>query len=295
VAASAVLIAGAAAQDQPAPNAPEPPASPGAAVPGNPPPEHEKPPLTQARFAQPTWHIEVEPEVWYAAPGGTIRLPGSTATTRPEFFNLDSPRVSPMATVQVRDGDWRLAVSGMTFSEQDRGSVRGGSGEFGGRAFAPGDRVISTLDFSTFQMEAGYRLPVSGLLAGENVPDFFAMWEVVGGVRFIDVNLDMRFPSGPTGVHEFFGNPFVGVRLAMEISHGFSVELAGNIGAIGSGDRLALSDDVIVGLMWRPTPNLGVRVGYRQVAFVLKSGSGAEEFKWDGALAGLHVGAVLRF
>jgi hypothetical protein len=251
--------------------------------------------LTQQRFAQPAWRIQFEPEVWFCAPGGEFRLAGSTSSSRVEFFNLDDPRVSPMGTLHVRDGDWRLAVSGMTFAERDRGTVKQFTGEFGGQAFTPGTRVVSTLDFTSAQFEVGYRLPVSGLLAGENIPDFFATWEAVGGVRFMDVDFDLRFPTGTADAHEFFTTPYLGFRLAMEMSHGFTVEVEGSAGYFGGGDRSAFSDDVNVGFMWRPHPNIGVRAGYRQIAFILKSGSGAERFEWDGALAGLHAGVVVRF
>jgi hypothetical protein len=234
--------------------------------------------------------------VWFAAAGGNVRLPGSRESAQLETFNLDNPRMSPMGSLQVRDGDWRLAVSGLAFSTRDRGTVRGDFGEIGGQGFVPGTPVTSTMDVASFQFQAGYRLPVSGLLAADIVPDFYATWEVVGGVRFVDVNYDLRFPSGSAGAHEFFASPVVGFRLAMEMTYGFSVEVEGDLGGFSDGgDRTVFSDVVNVGLLWRPQPNIGVRVGYRQVAFNLSSGKGAETFKWDGALAGLHAGLVLRF
>jgi hypothetical protein len=253
-------------------------------------------PPKQLKYIQPPWHIQFEPEVWYVAPGGTLRLPGGSAEENLANFNLDNPRVSPLGSLSVREGDWRLAVGGMAFSTNDRGSVQGDSGNMGGQPFVPGTPVTSSLDFTTFQMEAAYRLPVSGLLAGDPIPDFYATWEAVGGVRFFDVDFNLRFPTGDTGVHEFFASPVIGVRLAMEMTYGFTIELEGDIGAFGDGgNRTVFTDDIVVGIMWRPQENIGVRVGYRQVAFTLASGDGNDKFRWDGALAGLHAGVVLRF
>src|ERR1043165_8136711 len=170
VAAAALCCApGAVAQENLGPNPPP------AGIPTPQPPGQPEP-----RYIQPTWTIEAEPAMWYVAPGGFIQLPGGITVSSElllQDLNLDNPRPSPFMELHVREEFWRLTVSGVEFQTHGRGSVQQSTGTVGGQSFAPGTPVSSSLDFASFKVEAGYRLKVSGLLAGENVPDYFAMWE----------------------------------------------------------------------------------------------------------------------
>jgi len=48
-------------------------------------------------------------------------------------------------------------------------------------------------------------------------------------VRFYDFRFDLNLPSGHAGAHEFAATPYVGVRLAMEIVYGFSVDVGASL------------------------------------------------------------------
>ena len=46
---------------------------------------------------------------------------------------------------------------------------------------------------------------------------------------------------------------------------------------------------------WRPHPNVGVQIGWRQVAYWLNDGEGEDEFEYNGRMAGIQGGLVIRF
>jgi len=121
------------------------------------------------KLAEPPYTIQFEPSVWYASPGGKLRLPGGTSTHWIDTFNLDSPRLSPYGELHLREGNWRLGFGAMAYREHSRGSIQGDFGRSGGGVRA-GDSVSASLDFTTFQGEVGYRLPVSGTYTGEEKP-----------------------------------------------------------------------------------------------------------------------------
>ena len=79
----------------------------------------------------------------------------------------------------------------------ERDSVADFSGFLGPHPFAPGDRLSSSLDFVSGQFQAAYRLPWRLGHPGE---DFAGLVDVIGGIQFIDINLDASAPSGAISV-----------------------------------------------------------------------------------------------
>ena len=51
----------------------------------------------------------------------------------------------------------------------------------------------------------------------------------------------------------------------------------------------------MVGFQWDPTANFGAQIGYRQLLFGLEADDAPAEFAWQGGLAGVYAGAVVRF
>src|SRR3954463_1854038 len=218
-------------------------------IPAPPPSEPEAPPAL--RLAQPPYTIQFEPSVWYASPGGKLRMPGGSSTHWIDTFNLDSPRLSPYGELHLREGNWRLGFCAMSSREHPRGPIQNDFGEIGGVGFGPGDRTPASLDFTTFQAEVGYRLPISGVATGKEQPEFLATNELVAGVRFYDFRFDLDLPSGHTGAHEVAGTPYIGLRLAMEIVYGFTVDVEASLAGFDDGRDLTIfGSDIVVGVMW---------------------------------------------
>jgi hypothetical protein len=241
------------------------------------------------------WTVQFEPSGWYVAPGGRVRLPGAPASTPRVFvtdLNLDSPRWTPFGELHLRSGDWRLTLSGMAFSSSDRGAVQGGPGQIGSVIFDAGDLLTSTLDFTSVEASAAYTFN-EHLGGSEN---FIGTIDALGGVRAYDVDFRIQGPAGSDSDDRFFAHPFVGAKVSMDIMRDFTIDVQLDLGYFpqgGGGD--ALGYEVVAGFQWRPTPNLGVQIGYRDLAWSLVSGSGDDRFDYTGALQGLYVGGILRF
>lgn len=254
------------------------------------------------------WVLKFEPSVWYVATNGDLLLPGSAGSGNGQSIpvadlNLDSPRASPMGELQVRRGDWRINIGGLGFSTGDRGSRASAPGQIGGAAFAAGDTIESSIDFTTLSIDGAYAFHrfEHGTLdsGGTRIRSSLA---ALAGVRALDIDIQAQVftpgssaPSGSTGGDDFHAHPYGGLRWEMDLVEQFTVDLSGSIGGMTLGDSQSWSTDIIVGFQWNPTPHFGAQIGYRQLLFGTESGEAPSEFSWNGGLAGVYAGAVLRF
>ena len=247
--------------------------------------------------SQSDWVLQVEPSAWYAAPGGELRLPGGGQELGFEQINLDSPRWSPTVEVNVRDDKWRFVFGASCFAAHDRGSLAEDAGQIGSLAFAEGDSLSSSMEYTTVEMSAGYnffRRKLSERKKGGF--NYVAAAEVLGGVRLHDVSFDISSGGATTSADEFFAEPFGGLRFGVDLAENFAIDVTMTLGAFSDGgNREAFSWDTVAGFQWYPARNIAVEIGYRQLALSLSSGSGGSEFEWTGATAGLFVGASIRY
>jgi len=261
-------------------------------------PEAAKGPADEAAQSN-RWTLRVQPVVWYAGYSGKLVLPGqsvgSSKTTVGEL-NADNPRLTPAGSIQVGSGNWTFGVSGAVFSVNDRSATLARSGEIGSIAFSPGDTLRSSMDFSTLEATVAYRLgrwDLDGSKAGgvKVVPTL----DVLAGARLYDTEYDItRVGGGSTSTDKFFAEPIAGVRGSVELAERFTIDVQLSMGAM-AGSRETFSWDVMAGFSWHPVEHLGIVVGYRNLAFDLKSGDGTNKFQHDGAIAGLYFGIDVQF
>lgn len=250
------------------------------------------------------WSASIEPAAWYVAAGGNVTMPrqsgGTNNSTHLSVLNMDSPDLAATGEINLRNGDWRVTLRGFSFSTTNNTTLANG-GQIGDINFGSNTPFESSLDFAAFELEGAYNLYHRDLRA---LPKGHAMhvdWDVVAGVRLYDVEwqisrTDIAGPGVTTeSANEFFYEPEVGGKLSMEFYDRFTVDAQVSVGALPFGDRSTFSVDVIAGFTYRPIENVGVQIGYRQLAFELADGDGAEEFRYRGALAGLYFGAVIKF
>lgn len=258
----------------------------------------DSPPPADAPGAYtPGWTLEIEPSGYYLAPAGDILLPSSGAPGNEislEDLNMDSPRWGPLLELNLRKDKWRLNAIGFWFSAEDRGSTQDTAGRVGSLSYAAGDRLSTTLDFWSAEASVGYRLINAPLgprdEGGHNL--VFGL-EPIAGVRIIDAEFDVaRTAGGSTGAGETFIEPILGAKIDLEIIEQFSIEVQNTFGYWPDS---SFSWDIIPAFSWRPVPWFAAQIGYRQLLFDLESGDGTGTFAWEGAVAGLFVGASLRF
>lgn len=263
-----------------------------------------------AKFSlAPKWTVQFEPSAWFVSPGGDMRLPaGATATSSPEFeiadLNIDSPRLSPFGKVHLRSGNWTFGLMGFGYSI-DRSVVLSRELRAGNAVGFAGEKMRTSFDFASFEATGGYRLLESDLVRdADGTADVIASLDGLFGARLYDLDVDVRVEPGPlrdptpdsvrADASEFFIEPIVGMKGELELYEQVTVNVQLSAG-YGPWDNTSVSWDVIAGFAWRPTPHVGVQIGYRQLAFRLESGEGGNEFQYTGSLAGLYFGLFFRF
>jgi hypothetical protein len=259
----------------------------------------DTPPVAEALDARATlYQIQVQPRLWYMGVSGDLRLPGTpaaTPSTTLNELNLDNPRASPYGDATIRFGRWSVNVSAAG-SSGDRSTTAQAAGQIGGFTFNAGDPLRSSFDFLTAEASVGYSLGTWGLSPKpDNTFGFDADLAAVGGVRLYDISAGVGATTPTTAqADEFFIEPIVGGRLEMNLATNFSIDVQSTFGAF-PGDRSSFSWDIELAFSWRPVPNLGLQLGYRNMYINLEAGEGIETFEWDGGAAGLFAGLQLRF
>ena len=169
---------------------------------------------------------------------------------------------------------------------------------------APGDPLKVDFSITSAEITAGYSIwgrvfcAPSFTQRPECAVDSLARVYLIGGGRFFNASFDVRRETGTTAsaaADEFFVEPIIGVRTELELARDFTIDLQVAGGGLPLGDKSSFSFDVAAGFQWRPIPNLGIQIGYRQLIYSLSDGKGTGEFKYSGALAGLFTGVVIRF
>lgn len=263
-------------------------------VPETAPAQEEKAPPLGA--TQPDWKFQFEPSAWYAGASGKVRIagaPASSGTVRINDLHLDNPKLTPAGELHVRTGNWRFGF-GTFFFSQNRLQTMGVGGQLGTVTFTPGDQVYSKMEQNEYVPVVGYEFWRRGSEPSDAV-EFLGRLEVFGGARLDDVEFSFSRGAAAASQSEFFGQAIIGIKGSMEIAEQFSIDLETSAGGWPGGDDYAWSWDITVGFMWRPIPNVGVQLGYRNLVNELRSGNDAQRFYYNGGLAGLFFGAVVRF
>ncbi len=244
------------------------------------------------------WTLRFEPSLWYVSPGGSFEMPDSTVgEIRCEDLNLDSPRPSFFGELQVQQDRYGLLASAAIFDAQDRGAIAEQGGVIDGVPFSTGDRLVTTLEFVSVEAAAWYRFYENprGEMPGGGFR-YRPSWDLLAGGRIYDIGLDIDAPAGRASESAFFAEPYVGIRFSMDLAERFTVDVTGSIGYFNDGhESRSLSWDIIAGFQWSPTNNFGMQIGFRQLAFRLHDGGDQGAFEFNGAMAGLYGGVVLRF
>jgi hypothetical protein len=245
------------------------------------------------------WTLKFQPSAWYAAPGGKIRMPGSPESigmTRLENLNLDSARVSPYMQLHWRNGDWRVSLSTSYVSERDRSLLAREDGFLGPIQYATSDQIKSSLSVFNLELTAARKIDLPDSLTGNPTGSFSSRLEAMGGLRFQHFDADFETHGADVSANEAFGFPVVGLRYSMEIVRRFSIDVHADFGGFAfGGGRSAWGTDIVAGFQYRPLDNLGVEIGYRLMSFHTRTGRGSDRYQYDGALAGIFFGAVLKF
>lgn len=273
-------------------------------------------PESQTRFKlddDRTWTIQIEPSVWFVAPAGRVQMPGGTTEGGQVFvseLNLDSPRPSPYFELHLRRDRWRLGTSGFWLSESDRTARVNEAVQLGTLALLTGDRVKSSLDFWSFEAVAAYRFldgwpgslarPTDDPNGTGGLPLALSV-DALAGFRVYSVDLAVDRLAGVGGPASnvsddgLWAEPILGIKADAEIYEQFTVDFQTSFGIQPFTDHDSWSFDIQVDGTWRPWPNVGIQIGYRQLVYRLNDGKANEQFLFRGSAAGLFAGIEIRF
>lgn len=246
------------------------------------------------------WTLQFELLAHYIAPAGDITMPNSSGMDSEDVsvdeVNIDDNRVSPYIDLHLRRDKWRISVSGFWFSLDDRGATADETFQFGDLAIAAGDELESSFDFWTLEAVGSYRVfqdqterNSRGVIgAGVGV-------DLLAGVRLFDVDFEISAPAGTQSADNLWAQPVAGARMEVAIWEDFGFDVTSAFGYFPAGDSTSFSWDIVAAFHWRPWENVGIQIGYQQLAVTLEDGDDEDEFKWEGGMAGLFGGVLIRF
>lgn len=244
------------------------------------------------------WSLRLSGRAWYVAPSGDLQLSsqnGLGSTVQLADLNLDKPRVTPFVQLDLQADKWLLTLSGGGVSVSGL-SLSPGAVQIGNTAVGAGQAVDAKFEYTTVQAMVGYKIyayDLSNDREGDTGDTAFRL-HALGGIRVHDLSAQAQRPGVAGSLSEDSRTTvdlIAGLRGELQIARQFAIEVDLSAGALDS----SYSWDIAAAFAYRPCTNFGVQVGYRNLGVQVKDGSGNNQFKWDGALAGLFVGAQLRF
>lgn len=245
------------------------------------------------------WTIEINPRLWWVSPSGDIHFPGGSNDVSIEDLNLDTPELTPAGSLAINADRFRFSFFGASYS-RNAAFTTVSPLAVGSISLLPTGPSESSFDLGMYELTVGYRFlqrdfkhhSETSAESADLILDLYGL----AGARMYDLNIDVsQVGTGTSSVDEFFIEPIIGVRTELTIIRDFSVNLQLDGGGFGDSDRSSFSFNVGVDFQWCPLPWIGVQIGWRQVFYSFEDGDSTDKFKYDGALAGLFAGVVLRF
>ncbi len=243
------------------------------------------------------WQIDIEPAVWFVGLSGNIRLPRSTVGNSPQRdfddLNLDNPRFEPIAEINVRRGPWRGTLRGAYFESDEH--LSGLSGRLGDVTFSAANTLAASLDFTSIELEGAYTVLGRPQVVDDRIT-FDPRIDVIAGVRVYgeEFSIENLSTGASQSSSEWYIHPQVGSKLNMEFYEDFTIDVQLTVGGLPGNDE-SYGVDIIAGFQWRPTPHVGMQIGYRALFFGATSGDGSGESRINGTVQGLYGGVTLRF
>lgn len=237
-----------------------------------------------------TWNLRAQVRAWYVGASGDLQLSGATSQkVDVRDLQVDQPRIRPYGELNLQSGPLLLTLSGASASS-GQSSVFGRTATVGTLALTPGTPIDARLSIDLVQASVGYRV-FTYLFddRGDNVIRIHAL----GGIRAWNVESTVTSLAGGGGTARLdrsFINGYAGIKAGLQLVRTCSLEVEVNAGA-GSGT----SAEIAAGFSWRPVEWGAIEVGYRAAFLNGIRGDGAGKSGFEGKLAGLFFGVVLRF
>jgi hypothetical protein len=154
--------------------------------------------------------------------------------------------------------------------------------------------LTSDLEYIEF---GGFYRPLRGTVDVDGKPRDWLIDGLVGG-RYTYLNQEVSFaalPNSPSKSKSWV-DPFFGARARLDLDDHFVFEVRGDIGGFGVGSDFTWNTHALLGYRFPLfSAEAQVFAGYKALAQNYKSGSGADEFRWDVVLRGPVFGMNVKF
>jgi hypothetical protein len=234
--------------------------------------------------AKSRWEFVMAPYLWMPGLSGDVTVKGIPAHVNIPFSDiLKDLNFTGQVHLEAWKDRWGLFLDTLylNLSSDAQGIV--GSGDSGFQAW--------TVEFGGF-----YRFAMCPL--GKDEKTALTMEAMVGGrywnmLATLDLSLPLTHTIVDTSGRKEWIDPFVGVRMRLDLSNKFSVSLRGDVGGFDVGSKFTYNAVGLVG--YNISPVVSVWLGYRVLGVNYESGSGFNKFKFDGTFYGPITGIVFRF
>lgn len=243
------------------------------------------------------WRVQIEPILWFPSLSGDLNVKSSRSISA-ENLDIDEPELTPSGQIKIRTGtepgSWWFVMSGFGFST-DGTSRTDAAFSAGGIDFDRGDRVEHDFALTSLELSVEYVLPPLLDFPEDDVRLGFNLY---GGARMYHLDVTIGEPGADgaeVSEESYWFEPILGVRMLMELPKGFAIDLSVDGGYFSTGDDESWSWDLMVAFLWRFHRNGFAEIGFRHFSPHLTSGSGSDEFGFDGRLAGLWASVGFSF
>ncbi len=236
------------------------------------------------------WRVEVAPIAWFSAYSGDLTIaPGTDFAL--EDIDADEPAWAVGADVRVRSDKFAFSLGG---------AVRNDSGDdvaaepirAGSITLAAGDAISWESDITVVKATAGYRFEP---LVFDTQNDVRLQLDAYAGLRYVDLSFELEGGGNTASFDENWAMPVFGGRLTLDLPYETSMLIESDIGYLPLGDTTVFAWEAFLGFGWQATPNIGARIGFRHLSLRYLDEGGAGDQEFQGFLAGLYLGAVVRF
>lgn len=233
------------------------------------------------------WRFEITPYFFASGLSGDTGVGRVTGEVDMSFSDiLENLDIGFMASVEARKGPWIVSFDGLYFrlaGEQTK-SWQGPLGKVSLRG-----ALEATMTQQMYQLSAGYRLH-----------DERTKLDLVGGVRYTRLDIDLKlaittsgilFPGGVrsmSGTEDWF-DPFVGFRVIAPFSEKWSFVGYGDLGGFTVGSDFTYQ--VIAGVRWQITKLVSAKFMYRYLYQDYKK----DDFVWEMTAQGPMIGFGFSF
>ena len=113
-------------------------------------------------------------------------------------------------------------------------------------------------------------------------------FDILGGLRYTNMDTNIKGPVVPRSMSEDWTDPIIGVRYFYDFGNKWSFWARGDIGGFGLGCDFTWN--VLAMVQYQPWKYVAIAAGYRALDQDYEDGSGANRFAYDMRLAGPIVG-----